>query len=102
MAPNPPDSDTQELLDRSTGGDDAACQALLARHRARLRRMVEVRLDRRLAPRVDPSDVVQEALADAAARLDDYLRDRPLPYYPWLRRLAWIRLDRIHRRHTAG
>ena len=48
--------------------------------------MVAVRLDRRLAARVDPSDVVQEALADAAPRpLDDYLRDRPLPFYPWLR-----------------
>ena len=32
----------------------------------RLRQMVTVRLDRRLAARVDPSDIVQEALADAA------------------------------------
>jgi RNA polymerase sigma-70 factor (ECF subfamily) len=94
--------DTDELLDRTAAGDRAARSQLLERHRQRLRRMVAVRLDRRLAPRLDASDVVQEALAEAARRLDDYLRDRPMPYYPWLRRLAADRLDKAHRRHTAG
>ena len=94
--------DTSDLLARTAAGDRAARDQLLARHRDRLRRMVAVRLDRRLAARVDPSDVVQEALADAARRLDDYLRDRPMAYYPWLRRLAADRLDKAHRRHTAG
>jgi RNA polymerase sigma-70 factor (ECF subfamily) len=97
MSPAPPD--TQELLERSVRGDAVAREELLVRHRARLRRMVAVRLDRRLGARVDPSDVVQEALADAAAHLDDYLRDRPLPFYPWLRQFAWERLVKAHRRH---
>src|SRR5262245_2668134 len=97
MAPAEPDTD--ELLADATRGDADARQRLLTRHRARLRRMVEVRLDRRLAARVDASDVVQEALADAARKLDGYLRDRPLPFYPWLRRLAWERLVKVHRRH---
>jgi RNA polymerase sigma-70 factor (ECF subfamily) len=61
--------------------------------------MVAVHMDRRLAARVDPSDVVQEALLDAARSLDGYLRERPLPFYPWLRRLAWDRLIEMHRRH---
>ena len=91
--------DTDELLDRSAGGDVAARNQLLARHRARLRRMVAVRMDPRLAARVDPSDVVQEALADAARKLDRYLRDRPLPFYPWLRAIAWDRVLNAHRRH---
>ena len=39
------------------------------RDRERLRRMVALRLDRRLQGRVDPSDVIQEAYIDAAARL---------------------------------
>src|SRR5262245_16701808 len=69
--------DTDELLDRSAAGDGAARQSLLERHRPRLTRMVAVRLDRRLAARLDPSDVVQEALAEAAARLSAYLRERP-------------------------
>jgi RNA polymerase sigma-70 factor (ECF subfamily) len=46
--------------------------------------------------------VVQEALVDAAGRLSDYARRRPLPFYPWLRQLAWDRLIELHRRHVAA
>lgn len=92
--------DTDELLRRAEHGDDAARQAVLVRHRERLKQMAAVHLDRRLAARIDPSDVVQEALLDAARGLDDYLRQRPLPFYPWLRRLAWERLIELHRRHV--
>jgi RNA polymerase sigma-70 factor (ECF subfamily) len=95
-------SDTDHLLSQAAAGERCAREELLVRHREKLKRMVAVRLDRGLAARVDPSDVVQEALADAARRLDEYLRERPMPYYPWLRRLACDRLDKVHRRHTAG
>jgi RNA polymerase sigma-70 factor, ECF subfamily len=95
-------ADTDELL-RSAGlGDEAARTELLARHRDRLRRMVAIRIDRRLAARVDPSDVVQEALADAALGLSGYLRDRPLPFYPWLRQVAWLRLVHLYRHHVVA
>jgi RNA polymerase sigma-70 factor (ECF subfamily) len=96
---NTADADLDGLLARATAGDDAARQRLLGCFRDRLRRMVGVHLDRRLAARVDPSDVVQEALADAARKLDDYLCRRPLPFYPWLRRLAWERVLKQHQRH---
>src|SRR5439155_5624519 len=69
------------------------------RHRERLRRMVAIRLDRRIWARFDPSDVVQEALAQAARRLPDYLERRPMAYYPWLRQFAWERLVQLHRHH---
>jgi RNA polymerase sigma-70 factor, ECF subfamily len=68
---------------------------LLARHRERLRRMVAVRMDRRLSPRLDPSDVVQEALAEADRHLDEYVHEQPLPFYPWLRQFAWQRLRHL-------
>ena len=97
-----PEPDTEELLQQARSGDRGARQQLLARHRRRLERMVALRLDRRLAARFDPSDVVQEALADAAGRLSDYARRRPLPFYPWLRQLAWDRLIELHRRHVAA
>src|SRR6266851_9012898 len=97
------DPETERLIERAREGDVVAEQQLLARHRERLRRMVAVRLDRRVAARIDPSDVVQEALAEAARKLPAYLRQRPLPFYPWLRRLAWERLVKLHQRHiTAG
>jgi hypothetical protein len=42
--------------------------------------------DPRLRPRVDPSDVVQEAQLDAFRRLADYLQRRPVPFRLWLRK----------------
>jgi RNA polymerase sigma-70 factor (ECF subfamily) len=100
MRESPPD--TEQLVERAAHGDAAARQQLLTRHRPRLRRMVAVRLDRRLAARVDPSDVVQETLAEAARNLSDYLRRRPLPFYPWLRQLAAQRLGEVHRHHLGA
>jgi RNA polymerase sigma-70 factor (ECF subfamily) len=94
--------DTEELLRTAGLGDEAARTQLLNRHRDRLRRMVAVRMDRRLAARVDPSDVVQEALAEAARDLSGYLRDRPLPFYPWLRQVAWRRLVQLYRHHVVA
>ena len=93
--------DTDELLRRADEGDASAAGQLLGRHRARLRQMVAVRIDPRLAARVDPSDVVQEALAEATQKLPDYLRHRPLPFYPWLRQIAWEKLLDVHTRHVA-
>jgi RNA polymerase sigma-70 factor (ECF subfamily) len=95
-------SGTQVLIDRAHGGDEAARQQLLERYRDYLRRMVAVRLDRRMAARVDASDVVQETLVEAARRLDDYLRERPLPFYGWLRQLAGERIIDTHRRHVTA
>jgi RNA polymerase sigma-70 factor (ECF subfamily) len=94
--------DTEELLRRTAGGDRAARGAILQRHRHRLRAMVAVRMDPRLAARIDPSDVVQEALAEADRRLDAYLRERPVAFYPWLRQLACDRLAEQHRRHVRA
>lgn len=95
-------SDTDQLLIAVRGGDRSARGRLLERHRRRLRRMVTVRLDRRVAARVDPSDVVQDALADADQRLDKYLSSPRIPFYPWLRRLAWDRLNDVYRRHRRA
>jgi RNA polymerase sigma-70 factor (ECF subfamily) len=94
--------DTDELLHQIGLGDDAARSQLLERHRDRLRRMIALRLDRRLLPRLDPSDVVQEALAEAAQKLSDFVRERPVAFYPWLRRLAWEHLVRLHEKHVRA
>ena len=91
--------DTEELVERAGHGDATALPWLLVRHRDRLRKMVAVRLDRRVAARVDASDVVQEAFAEAAKQFEEYLRTRPLPFSAWLRQLAWERLVKLHRRH---
>ena len=98
----PEDSETEALIERAGRGDPLARQELLVRHQPRLRQMIAVRMDRRLGTRLDPSDVVQEVFADACQKLSDYLRRRPLPFYPWLRQLAWERLVKLHQRHLQA
>jgi len=97
-----PDADTDELLLLAGRGEQLAVQRLLERHRPRLRRMIEVRLDKRLSARVDPSDIIQDSLLDASRKLNDYLATRPLPFYPWLRAIAWQRLQDQYRRHLRA
>ena len=71
------------------GKDPQATEQLLVRHQERLHRMVAIRLDDRLKARMDPSDVVQDVLVEAANRLPQFAEERPIAFYPWLRRLAW-------------
>jgi RNA polymerase sigma-70 factor (ECF subfamily) len=96
------DPEVEGLIERASGGDQQARDQLLVRHRERLRKMVAVRMDRRLLGRFDPSDVVQDALADACQHLPAYLQERPVPFYPWLRHIAWKRLVDLHRHHLLA
>lgn len=92
-------NETNQLIESIAEGQLAAVNTLLERFRARLRNVVELRIDDRVRGRFDPSDVVQDALAEAAERLPAYARERPIPFYPWLRRIAIDRLLDLHRRH---
>jgi RNA polymerase sigma-70 factor (ECF subfamily) len=94
-------SDTPDLLRRAGQGDARALGALFDRHRERLRRMVQVRLDRRLQGRLDPSDVLQEAFLEVARGLAAYLRNPVLPFFLWMRFLTGMKLHALHRHHLG-
>jgi RNA polymerase sigma-70 factor (ECF subfamily) len=94
--------DSEDLLRRAAAGDEAALGALWEHHRARLRQMVRLRLDRRLQGRVAPSDVLQNAYLDLAARLPDYARERPMPTYLWMGLVTGARLIQAHRQHLGA
>jgi RNA polymerase sigma-70 factor (ECF subfamily) len=96
-----PTSETGRLLERAASGDRASLGALLMAHRARLRRMVAVRLDPRLQGRIDPSDVIQEAFAEAADRFGEYLSHPDAPFFLWLRFLAGQKLVTLQRHHLG-
>ena len=51
----PDSAETCDLLERLGRGDRQALETLLTRYQSHLRAFVEVRLDPRLAARVDPS-----------------------------------------------
>jgi RNA polymerase sigma-70 factor (ECF subfamily) len=94
-------ADSSLLLERARAGDQDARNEIFARHRARLRRMVEMRLDQRLQARLDASDVIQDAYLDVMARLDAYLRDPKVPLFLWLRLVVGERLMKLHRHHLG-
>jgi RNA polymerase sigma-70 factor (ECF subfamily) len=96
-------AETDRLLAAARRGDAAARDALFARHRDLVRRAVALRLDRRVGARVDVSDVVQDACAEAARRLPAYLAaDAPMPFGLWLRWIARERVAVAHRAHLAA
>jgi RNA polymerase sigma-70 factor (ECF subfamily) len=94
--------DAELLLRRANTGDAGARSELLELYRGRLRRMVAMRLDKRLVARVDPSDIVQEAMRDAFNRLPEYFAEPQISFYPWLRRIAWDRLMDMYRQHITA
>lgn len=95
------DADSIELLDRAGRGCPEAAGELFMRHRDRLSRMVRLRLDHRLQGRLDESDVLQEVYLEFGRCLGDYLRNPTLPFFLWLRYIAGIKLQAIHRKHLG-
>lgn len=93
--------DTLALIERARAGDEQALNEIFARHRDRLHRMVELRLDRRLQARVDASDVIQDAYLQVATRWQEYLRNPELPLFLWLRLVVGERLATLHRHHLG-
>src|SRR5262245_50285202 len=91
-----------ELLGRLAAGDPAAWDDFLGDNRARLVRMIAVRMDRRLRGRLDASDVIQDAYAEANARLQEYLKNPTMPPHLWLRFLVGQRLLISARQHLGA
>ena len=98
----PTDDQTETLLSAARQGDADAINQLLERHRVSVRRLVEMRLDRRVRQRVDVSDVVQDVMIEANGRLEKYLDDPTLAFHLWLRQIAWDRIIDTYRRHRVS
>jgi len=92
----------QQLLDAAGGGDERAFAALIERHKTRLERMVQLRMDRRLRGRVDPADVVQDAYLAARNKFQQYRADPRMPFYLWLRLEVGQKLVDVHRFHLGA
>jgi RNA polymerase sigma-70 factor (ECF subfamily) len=95
---HPPETPTA-ASDLNRAPDPPDLGELFHQHRDRLRTMVALRMDPRVAGRLDPSDVVQESFVEAAQRYPEYTRSPTLSPYLWLRFLTMQRLLILHRRH---
>lgn len=69
---------------------------------ARLKRIVNFRLDYRLGGRVSESDVIQETYVRAAKRIDSFLDKDDMPFFVWLRLEVSQKLAEIHRHHFGA
>lgn len=96
--PRKPRARTGRLLERAAAGDAAAVGELLVRHRPRLVEFVDFHLSPTIRGRFDASDVVQDAQAEMARRLPDYLARRPMPFPARPRKRCPCRHGRSHGR----
>jgi RNA polymerase sigma-70 factor (ECF subfamily) len=92
----------QSLLERASRGDQPALAELFRRFEGRLRRLVELRMDRRMQGRVGASDVLQEAYLEASRRLEDYVANPAFPFFLWLRLIAGQTLTHFHQHHLQA
>lgn len=92
---------TIRLLELAQFGDPDAFAALFATWGPRLARMITLRLDPRMATRVDVDDVLQEVQIEAWQHLADYQRHPSVSFYLWLRGVAANKLRELHRYHLG-
>lgn len=98
---HPESVNLDDLLERAIASDNDALSQLLGQHRDRLKVMVRLRLNPKLQSRVDESDVVQDAMVDAAVKFREYSNEPRLPFYLWLRHITGLKLIELHRRHLG-
>lgn len=71
---------------------------LFDQFRQQIREMIRLRIDRRLAARLDASDIVQETYLRACQGLENYLRDPQVPPLIWIRTLGKQLVAETHRK----
>ncbi len=90
-----------ERLRRGRAGDAAALEELFAPWREVLRLQADRLLGAELSARLDPSDVVQEALSQAYTQLDDFRGGCEGEWVNWLRSMVAGQAANARRFHTA-
>src|SRR5262245_5125427 len=98
-------SQTHQLLAQLGQGSPQALDQLLDRCRPALLQFAEFHLDPKMRPRLDPSDVVQEAQMTITRRIHDFLQRRPMSFQLWARKTVFERLldmQRDHRRQRRS
>lgn len=93
---------TQHLVALAKEGDAAAVNQLCDVYGERVRRMIRFRLDRRLRPKLDSVDVVQDVLILALGRLQDFSYSNEGDFLRWLSRIAENKLRDIWDQFHAG
>ena len=94
------DHKTQHLVTLAKAGDQPAIEQLCRVYGERVRRIIRLRIDRKLRPKIDSVDVVQDALVLALAGLKNFTYRDEGDFLRWLSRIAENKLrdilDKFH------
>jgi len=82
------DHKTQHLVALAKEGDEFAVNQLCSVYGERVRRIIRLRLDRKLRPKLDSVDVVQDALILALGGLKDFKYRNEGDFLRWLSKIA--------------
>ena len=91
--------DVEMCLNDLQRGDSTMLARLFDYYRPQLLRVVSLYMHPRLRARAEAADVLQEAYVDAANQIENYISQREVDFYVWLRGIARQRLSKFHRFH---
>jgi RNA polymerase sigma-70 factor (ECF subfamily) len=86
---------TQHLVSLAKEGDSSAVDQLCRIYGERIRRIIRLRIDRKLRPKIDSVDVVQDALVQALASLKNFTYKDEGDFLRWLSKIAENKLRDI-------
>jgi RNA polymerase sigma-70 factor (ECF subfamily) len=92
---------TQHLVALAKEGNDAAFSQLCSVYSERVRRLIRLRLDPKLRPKLDSVDVVQDALMLALGGLKNFTYRSEGDFLRWLSKIAENKLRDIQDRFRA-
>jgi len=94
------DQNTRHLVTLAKEGDRPAVEQLCRIYGERVRRIIRLRIDSKLRPKIDSVDIVQDALVLALAGLEDFTYKDDGDFLRWLSRIAENKLrdtlDKFH------
>jgi len=96
------DHTTRHLVTLAKEGDRSAIDQLCRIYGERIRRIIRLRIDSKLRPKIDSVDVVQDALVQALAGLEHFTYKDEGDFLRWLSKIAENKLhDILDKFHAA-
>src|SRR5690242_19121266 len=95
-------SDLRRLIDRARRDEPGALDQLLASYRNYLRLLARTGIDASLRAKADPSDLVQDALLNAARNFGQFRGATDAELAGWLRQILARCLAHLVRRYQTG
>jgi len=94
--------DARELLSLARKGDGECLGELLSLYRNYLSLLASTQLERRLRPRVSPSDIVQETMLKAYRHFAQFKGRSEAEFLAWLRQILLSNLAHVVERHLLA